>query len=254
MDSLRARSVHAQSGRSSREHPPALRWTNPFRIRRQFYEAIPGVSTKLLGRFAKNLVGKVLKAWFEKPSKLLFLIQVRGPWCNGRVFALQASPPPGRRRGQRPTGRWPRGRWSDAPRSRQTARYGCPTMSPGPDAGDADFTLRGAPPGRPGRSGYRRCGSRPRALAALSASASAVPEGASTLCLWCASTISMSKSRGSACAAMRTSSLRHRDAQRGVRRDQHRDVARRAGDARFELGAVTGGADDDGHARGAARH
>lgn len=36
----------------------------------------------------------------------------------------------------------------------------------------------------------------PRPLAAASASASAVPDGASTLCLWCASKISISKSLG----------------------------------------------------------
>ena len=45
---------------------------------------------------------------------------------------------------------------------------------------------------------------------------------------------------------------RHRDAQRGVGRDQHTDVARRGRDACIELGAVAGGADHDGHARRAA--
>src|SRR5262245_50797211 len=55
---LSARSVHAQSGRSSCEHPPALRWPNPFRIRRQFCGARSGVSTKLLARFGEKFVGK----------------------------------------------------------------------------------------------------------------------------------------------------------------------------------------------------
>ena len=52
--------------------------------------------------------------------------------------------------------------------------------------------------------------------------------------------------------AMRTSSCATATPMRGVRRDQHRDVARRRRDARFELGAVPGRADDDGHARRAA--
>src|SRR5688572_31583649 len=88
---LSPRSVHAQSGRSSREHPPALRWTNPFRIRRQFYEAIPGVSMKLLARFGVKPPRKVLKPIFENALKRLFLIQVRWPSCIARVFALQAN-------------------------------------------------------------------------------------------------------------------------------------------------------------------
>ena len=121
----------------------------------------------------------------------------------------------------------------------------------GPHAGNADLAFAALRPGRRGRVSVSALGSRPRALAALSASASAVPDGASTLCLWCASTISMSKSRGRACGGDAHQLLRHRDAQRGVRRDQHRDVARGSRHARFELRAVTRRADHDGHARGA---
>src|SRR5688572_1331638 len=125
VDSLRARRVHAQSGRSSREHPPALRWTNPFRIRRQFYEAARGVSMKVLGRFVKKPAHEVLTPELKKPLNRLFLIQVRWPWCTGRVFGLRARRPPGRPRTQRLTGRSPHGRWSAARRYRQKARYGC---------------------------------------------------------------------------------------------------------------------------------
>ena len=59
----------------------------------------------------------------------------------------------------------------------------------------------------------------------------------------------MSNSAGNALRRDAHQLLRHRHADGGVRRDQHRDVARRRGDARFELRAMPGGADDDGHAR-----
>src|SRR5690606_10458360 len=104
--------------------PPALRWTNPFRIRRQFYEAGPGVSMKLLGRFVKKQTPEVLTRLLQNALKPLFLIQARPPWSNDRAFATPARPPPGRRHWQRSIGRWPRGRWSGARPARRTGPYG----------------------------------------------------------------------------------------------------------------------------------